>query len=116
MKSAATVCADLEHDAQKTKHITISAFAEIIGVLSMSSEHGVEAVSVGTWVKVLEVDSGDEEVFHIVEPREANYLENKIPPDNPMGRVLLGSKPGEEVVLDGPTGTVKFSILEIGRA
>jgi transcription elongation factor GreA len=81
----------------------------------MSSENGVRTVAVGTWVKVLEKGTGDEEVFHIVEPREANYRENKISPDNPMGRVLLGSKPGEEVALVGPTGTVKFSILEIGR-
>jgi transcription elongation factor GreA len=79
-----------------------------------SSENSVETVAVGTWVKVLEKGSGDAEVFHVVEPREANYVENKISPDNPMGRVLFGSKLGDEVALDGPTGTVKFSFLEVG--
>ena len=59
--------------------------------------------------------SGDEEVLHIVESHDTDYLENKIAPDNPLGRVLLGSKPGEEVAVDGPQGTVKFSVLEVGR-
>lgn len=72
------------------------------------------SVGIGTWVKVVEHGSGDEEVFHIVERRETNLLENKIPPDNPLGRALLGSKPGEDVALDGPNGTVKFSVVEVG--
>jgi transcription elongation GreA/GreB family factor len=66
----------------------------------MSNENPVRSVTVGTWVKIVEQDSGDEEVFHIVESRKANYLENKIPPDNRMSRALLGSRPGEEVTID----------------
>ena len=81
----------------------------------MTNDNSGESVAVGTWVKVIERSSGDEEVFHIVESREANYLENKLPPDNPMGRALLGSKPGEEIALEGPNGKVEFSVLEIGR-
>ena len=81
----------------------------------MSHDNSVGPAAVGTWVKVVEYGSGEEEVFHIVESREANYLENKIPPDNPMGRALLGCQPGEEVALEGPKGTVKFSVLEVGR-
>ncbi len=81
----------------------------------MPANNSVKSVAVGTWVKVVEHGSGDEEVFRIVDSREMDYMENKIPPDNPMGRALMGSKPGEEVALDGPNGTVKFSVLEIGQ-
>jgi transcription elongation factor GreA len=80
----------------------------------MSNDRIQGSAAVGTWVKVVERGSGDEEIFHIVESNEADYLENKIPPDNPMSRALLGSKPGEEVALDGPNGTVTFSVLEVG--
>lgn len=80
----------------------------------MTNENPVGSVAVGTWVKVLEHGSDDEEVLHIVESGDANYLENEIAPDNPLGRALLGSKPGEEVAVDGPQGTVKLSVLEVG--
>lgn len=81
----------------------------------MSRNNAVESVAIGTWVKVVEHGTGEEEVFHIVENREADVLENKIPPDNAFSGALLGSKPGEEVAVDGPNGTVKFSVLEVGR-
>lgn len=78
------------------------------------SDSSAGSVAIGTWVKVVEHDSGDEEVFQIVARDDASHLENKIPLDNPMGRVLLGSKPGEEVTLEGRNGPVRFSVLEIG--
>lgn len=81
----------------------------------MTNDNSVESVAVGTWVKVVEHGSCDEEVFHIVERGKANYAENRIPADNPMGRALLGSKPGEDIAIDGPKGTVTFSVLEVGR-
>jgi transcription elongation factor GreA len=73
------------------------------------------SVGVGSWVKLVEHGTGDEEVFHIVETREVNYLENKIPDDNPMGRVLLGAKPGDDVAVEGPHGTVTYSVLDVGQ-
>lgn len=81
----------------------------------MTNDNSVGSVTVGTWVKVVEHGSGDEEVFYIVENRDTDYLKNKIPPDNPMGRALLGSKPGDEVAVDGPHGAVKFSIVDVGQ-
>jgi transcription elongation GreA/GreB family factor len=81
----------------------------------MSHDNANASAAVGTWVKVVEHSSGDEEVFYIVEPRETDYLDNKLSPDNPMGCALLGAKPGQEVAIDGPNGTVRFSVLEVGR-
>lgn len=78
-----------------------------------SNDDSVETVDLGTWVKVQEQDGG-EEVFHIVQNSETDYLENKISPDNPVGNALMGSKPGEVVVIDGPRGKVEFCVLEVG--
>lgn len=74
-----------------------------------------DSVTIGTWVKVMEHGSGDAEVYHIVDNRETDYLQNKISPENPVGKALLGSKPGEKINIDGPNGRVTFSVLEIGR-
>lgn len=72
-------------------------------------------VAIGTWVKVVEHETGDTEVYHIVENRETDYLQNKISPENPVGGALLGSKAGQEICIGGPKGQVTFLILEIGR-
>jgi transcription elongation factor GreA len=37
-----------------------------------------------------------------------------ISPDSPLGRALLGAKPGEEVVVDAPRGSWRARILSIG--
>ncbi len=81
----------------------------------MSKDDGAVLAAVGTWVKVKELGTGDEELYQIVESRETDYLENKLPPDNPMSRALLEAQPGEEAAIDGPHGPVRFSVLEKGR-
>jgi transcription elongation GreA/GreB family factor len=85
------------------------------GVDIMAIGKGPESAAIGTWVRVVEHGSGEEEVFYLVESREANYLENKIPPDSPMSRALLGSKPCDEIAVNGPNGPVRFSVREVGR-
>ena len=74
-----------------------------------------KSAAVGSWVKVRELDSGDEETFHIVDARQVDYLENRIPPDNPMGRALLGRKAGDEVAVAGPERKIRYSILAVGQ-
>ena len=72
-----------------------------------------QTVSVGSTVRMIEHGTDDEEVFQVVEDSKANLLQNKIPVANPMGQALLGKKSGDEVSLNGPSGEVKFSVLEI---
>ncbi len=73
-----------------------------------------QSVAVGTWVKVSGFVPGEEEIFHIVPQTEADVIENKIPPSNPLARVLEGAKPGDKVVFQPPAGEVELVILEVG--
>lgn len=79
----------------------------------MSNE--TQTVTIGSYVKLREHGADDEEVIHVVENSKADLLQNKIPAENPMGQALLGKKPGEEILLSGPNGELKFSVLEVGR-
>jgi transcription elongation factor GreA len=38
-----------------------------------------------------------------------------VSPDSPLGRALLGAKPGEEVEIDAPRGSWRARIIAIGR-
>jgi len=56
---------------------------------------------------VTEHGAEKEEIFHMVDCMRANVVENRIPPDNPLGRALLGAKPGDIVEYEAPKGRVK---------
>ena len=72
-------------------------------------ERGV--VAVGSQVKVSS-DEG-EESYSIVGPAEADPLAGRISNESPLGRALLGHKPGDEVEWTSPIGTSRVRILSV---
>lgn len=74
-----------------------------------------DAVNVGTVVKVLFVEDGDEDEYTIVGARESDPMSNKISNECPMGAALLGHKMGETVSVDAPDGAYQLKILGIRR-
>ena len=74
-----------------------------------------DAVNVGTIVRVLFVEDGDEEEYTIVGARESDPINNKISNECPMGTALLGHIVGETVSVDAPDGTYQLKILGIRR-
>jgi transcription elongation factor GreA len=68
-------------------------------------------VAVGSQVKVSS-DEG-EESYSIVGAAEADPLVGRISNESPLGRALLGHKPGDEVEWTSPIGTSRVKILSI---
>lgn len=66
-------------------------------VVVADSEISTEKVSVGTSVRVKDVDTGDEDVYAIVGAEESDPYENKISNESPVGAGLLGAKRGDVV-------------------
>jgi transcription elongation factor GreA len=57
---------------------------------------------------------GKERTFTIVGAAEANSAEGKISNESPVGSALLGSKKGDEIDIQGPTGRdIHMSVLKI---
>lgn len=75
------------------------------------SDQGDNKASVGSWVKVKDDLFDEEEVFRIAETTDPDR--NYIASDSDLGRALIGSQPGDEVAVEGPRGTVKFSVLDV---
>jgi len=69
-------------------------------------------VCVGCKVKV-RID-GTEAVYEIVGEFEANPAMKKVSSNSPLGKALLGKKPGEEVTFEAPAGRVVYTIVDIG--
>ena len=72
-----------------------------------------DAVNVGTTVRVLYLDEGDEEEFTIVGARESDPMNNKISNESPVGSALLGHKANEVVTVEAPDGPYELRVLEI---
>ena len=69
-------------------------------------------VNVGS--KVTVDMGGRERVFIIVGSAEANVAEGKISNESPVGSVLLGSKKGDVLQAEGPTGRqITLTVLKI---
>ena len=72
-------------------------------------------VSIGSIVKVKDLDFDDELEFTIVGSAEADPTRMKISNEAPIGRGLLGKKVGEKVEIAVPDGIASFQVLEIKR-
>ena len=74
-----------------------------------------EKVSIGSKVKLRDLDTNEENVFTIVGSTEANPAESKISNVSPIGSALIDKKKGDVVEVTVPDGILKFKILKIGK-
>ena len=72
-------------------------------------------VSMGSVVKVKDVEFEDELEFPIVGSAEADPKDMKISNEAPIGRGLLGKKVGDKVEIQVPDGIATYESLEIKR-
>ena len=75
----------------------------------------VGKVTIGSHVRVLDVDEDVEEEYTIVGSQEANPMESRISDDSPFGRAMLGKHIGQTVEVEAPVGTIRFEILSVER-
>lgn len=91
----------------------IEELEEIIANASVSvSQKNTNIVCVGCKVKV-KID-GTEAIYEIVGEFEANPALKKVSAGSPLGKALIGKRPGEEVTFEAPAGQVVYTIVDIG--
>ncbi len=72
-----------------------------------------DTVTLGSIVRVRDVEDGFEETYEIVGSQEANPREGRISDDSPVGRGLKGHKAGDSVIISAPAGELKFQIISV---
>lgn len=96
-----------EYDAAKEEqgkiHARIAELREMIANAKVVDESQIDesAVSVGSIVVVYNVTREREFTYHIVGSYETDPTNGKISDDSPIGRALLGSRAGDEVIVTG---------------
>src|SRR3954463_10194359 len=77
---------------------------------------GTDVVSVGTRVRVKDVDHGDVDTYEIVGSAEADPANSRLSNESPVGRALIGRKKGETVDVSVPAGAIRLKIMDIKAA
>jgi transcription elongation factor GreA len=75
-----------------------------------------DAVSIGSHVRLRDMQANKTFEYHIVGSAEANPAENKLSNESPVGKAIMGKKKGEVVEVTAPRGSLKFKIMEIKAA
>ena len=75
-----------------------------------------DVVSIGSKVKLRDIDAKQTFEYRIVGSAEANPAENKLSNESPVGKAIMGMKKGDTVEVVAPRGALKFKILEIKAA
>ena len=83
--------------------------AEIIEVDNLPKDRAVFACT----VMLENVDTGEEVVYQLVGPEESDIEKGRISVTSPLGKAIVGKKPGEEIVLNAPAGKRVYELVEI---
>lgn len=76
-------------------------------------EGGADEVHLGSTVKVKNLTTGAENDYTIVGSAESDPLNAKISNESPIGRALMGAKPGQTVSATAPSGEVPLKVMTI---
>ena len=74
-----------------------------------------DRVSIGTAVKVKDLEDGETYEYAIVGANEADPFQDKISIDSPVGAGLIGAKKGETVTITIPAGVMQYKVLGIRK-
>ncbi len=85
------------------------ANADIIDPDKLRRDHAV----FGSRVVLENIDTGEDVEYQLVGPDESNIEKGRISISSPLGKAIIGKKPGDELVLTAPGGTRSYELVEI---
>jgi transcription elongation factor GreA len=110
-----------EYDSAKEEQAEIEARIVVLEKMLRNAEViddeevSRDVISVGSIVKLYDVEFEEEVEYIIVGSAEADPMNGKISNESPVGKGLLGHKAGETVTIDTPSGEVVFRIEAINK-
>jgi len=113
---------DLKENAAYTEAKDAQAFLEgrileleaLIKTAVVIKNGARDEVQVGSKVTISQIGKdSSEEKFAIVGSAEADPLAGRISVDSPMGKIMLGLKPGDTFKIKTPEDKIKYKIIKI---
>ena len=116
------IAENAEYDAAKNEQAMLEAriakLEERLAAARVIEKRDIskDVVSVGSTVRLRDVDAKHTVEYRIVGSAEANPAQLKLSNESPVGKAIIGRKKGETVEVTTPRGSLKYKILEIKAA
>ena len=116
------IAENAEYDAAKNEQAMLEAriakLEERLAAARVIEKRDIskDVVSVGSTVRLRDVDAKQTVEYRIVGSAEANPAQLKLSNESPVGKAIIGHKKGETVEVTTPRGSLKYKILEIKAA
>ncbi len=108
---------DAAKDEQRDIEARIDEIENILKTVEVVDEDEIDAkkVSIGSRVKIRDLETKEDMELTIVGPTESNSLEGKISNDSPIGAALMGKERNNKVKVVTPGGEFEYKILSVKR-
>lgn len=85
------------------------ANADVINIDNLPRDRAV----FGTKVLLENIDTGEEVQYQLVGSDESDIVNGRISVSSPLGKAILGKRPGDELTLEVPGGKRIYELVEI---
>ena len=85
------------------------AAADIIDTKNLSKDKAV----FGSRVVLENIETGEDVEYQLVGPDESNIEAGRISISSPLGRAIIGKKPGDELTIQVPGGRRSYELVDI---
>jgi transcription elongation factor GreA len=85
------------------------ACADVIDPKGVNTETAV----FGCTVVLENLDTEEEVKYQLVGPDESDIRQGRISVSSPLGRAIIGKRPGDAIVVQAPGGKREYEIIEI---
>ncbi len=107
-----------EYDAAREEQAQIEARIKELeqtlqDVKIIETDTNKSKISLGSQVKLLDMEFQEEVIFMIVGSTESDPSNGKISNESPLGNALIGHKTGDIIEVNSPDGIIKYKVIEI---
>lgn len=85
------------------------AAADIIDTRNLSKDKAV----FGSRVVLENIETGEDVEYQLVGPDESNIEAGRISISSPLGKAIIGKKPGDELTIEVPGGRRSYELVDI---
>ncbi len=94
--------------------VELEAMLKNVEIIAEKKSAG-KTVTIGSKVKVLDVEFDEEMEFRVVGSAEADPGNGLISDESPVGKALLGKKVGDTINAETPDGEIEFKVVSISK-